>query len=139
MAVTRVAQTTVTEDVDVAQPADQTVEDSSTEQGVSTVTQQGSPGKDSVTYEVTTTNGAETAKTEVSRTTVTPAQATIFSVGTKQAPAGVLVAFVLVRIDSSSSSSSSGGSGSSAAPAPRSSSGSSGYQLGGHRPVRVDR
>ncbi|HEY7813894.1 MAG TPA: ubiquitin-like domain-containing protein, partial [Nakamurella sp.] len=81
--ITRVAQATVTEDVEVAQPADQTVEDSSVEKGVSSVTQQGSAGKDSVTYEVTTANGAETAKTEVSRTAITPAQATIRSVGTK--------------------------------------------------------
>jgi uncharacterized protein YabE (DUF348 family) len=120
VAVTRVAKTTVTEDVDVAQPADQTVEDSSVEEGVSTVTQQGSAGKDSVTFEVTTTNGAETAKTEVARTAVTPAQATIITVGTKQtytAPAS-----------SRSSSSSSGSSSSSSAPV---SSGSSGINWDG--------
>ena len=58
----------MTEEVEVAQPADQQVEDSSMDQGATAVTQQGSAGKDSVTYEVTTTNGAETAKTEVSRT-----------------------------------------------------------------------
>jgi uncharacterized protein YabE (DUF348 family) len=129
VAVTRVAKTTVTEDVDVAQPGDQTVEDSSTEQGVSTVTQQGSPGKDSVTYEVTTTNGAETAKTEVSRTTVTPAQATIYSVGTKQAPVASSSRSSDSGSSSSSSSSSSGGSSSSSAPV--SSSGSSGINWEG--------
>ena len=73
----------MTEDVEVAQPADQQVNDSSMDKGTTAVTQQGSAGKDSVTYEVTTTNGAETAKTEVSRTAITPAQATIISVGTK--------------------------------------------------------
>lgn len=125
VAVTRVAKTTVTEDVDVAQPADQTVEDSSTEAGVSTVTQQGSAGKDSVTYEVTTTNGAETAKTEVSRTTVTPAQATIVSVGTKKAPAA---SSSRSSSSGSSSSSSSGSSSSSSAPV---SSGSSGINWEG--------
>jgi uncharacterized protein YabE (DUF348 family) len=124
VAVTRVTKTTVTEDVDVAQPADQTVEDSSTEQGVSTVTQQGSSGKDSVTYEVTTTNGAETAKTEVSRTTVTPAQATIVSVGTKRAA----VASQSSSSESSGSSSSAGSSSSSSAPV---SSGSSGINWEG--------
>jgi uncharacterized protein YabE (DUF348 family) len=120
--ITRVAQATVTEDVEVAQPADQTVEDSSVEKGVSSVTQQGSAGKDSVTYEVTTANGAETAKTEVSRTAITPAQATIRSVGTKQtytAPAA-----------SSSRSSSSGSSSSSSSSAPVS-SGSSGINWNG--------
>ena len=129
VAVTRVAKTTVTEDADVAQPADQTVEDSSTEEGVSTITQQGSPGKDSVTYEVTTTNGAETAKTEVSRTTVTPAQATIYSVGTKQAPVASSSRSSDSGSSSSSSSSSSGGSSSSSAPV--SSSGSSGINWEG--------
>jgi len=129
VAVTRVAKTTVTEDAEVAQPADQTVEDSSTEQGVSTITQQGSPGKDSVTYEVTTTNGAETAKTEVSRTTVTPAQATIYSVGTKQAPVASSSRSSDSGSSSSSSSSSSGGSSSSSAPV--SSSGSSGINWEG--------
>jgi uncharacterized protein YabE (DUF348 family) len=121
--VTRVAKTTVTQDEDVAQPADQQVEDSSMDEGTSTVTQQGSAGKDSVTYEVTTTNGAESARTEVSRTTVTPAQATITTVGTKStyiAPAS--------SSNSSSSSSSSGSSGSSAAPV---SSGSSGINWDG--------
>ena len=125
VAVTRVAKTTVTEDVEVAQPGDQTVEDSSVEQGVSTVTQQGSAGKDSVTYEVTTTNGAETAKTEVSRTTVTPAQATIYTVGTKKAP---VASSSSSRSSSSGSSSSSGGSSSSSAPV---SSGSSGINWDG--------
>jgi len=121
--VTRVAKTTVTQDEDVAQPADQQVEDSSMDEGTSTVTQQGSAGKDSVTYEMTTTNGAESARTEVSRTTVTPAQATITTVGTKStyiAPAS--------SSNSSSSSSSSGSSGSSAAPV---SSGSSGINWDG--------
>jgi len=123
--VTRVAKTTVTQDVDVAQPADQTVEDSSVEEGVTTVTQQGSPGKDSVTFEVTTTNGAETGKTEVSRTAVTPAQATIVTVGSKQtytAPAS--------SSSSSSSGSSSSGSSSSSSSAPAS-SGSSGINWDG--------
>jgi len=84
--VTRVAKTKVAEEVEVAQPADQQVEDASLDAGTSTVTQQGSAGKDKVTFEVTTTNGAETAKKEISRTAITPAQATIITVGTKEAP-----------------------------------------------------
>ena len=83
VAVTRVAQTTVTEQVPVAQPADQQVEDANLDEGSSNVTQEGSAGTDPVTYQVTTTNGAETAKTEVSRTAVTPAQPKIIAVGTK--------------------------------------------------------
>ena len=124
--VTRVAKTTVTQDEDVAQPADQQVEDSSMDEGTSTVTQQGSAGKDSVTYEVTTTNGAESARTEVSRTTVTPAQATITAVGTKStytAPAA--------SSNSSSSSRSSGSSSSSGSSAAPVSSGSSGINWDG--------
>jgi uncharacterized protein YabE (DUF348 family) len=124
--VTRVAKTTVTQDEDVAQPADQQVQDSSMDEGTSTVTQQGSAGKDSVTYEVTTTNGAESARTEVSRTTVTPAQATITAVGTKStytAPAA--------SSNSSSSSRSSGSSSSSSSSAAPVSSGSSGINWDG--------
>ena len=82
--VTRIATSTVTEDVDVPQPADQQVDDSSLDAGTTTVTQQGAPGKDSVTYQVTTTNGTQTAKNEIARTAVTPAQASIVAVGTKQ-------------------------------------------------------
>ncbi len=81
--VTRVAQTQVTEQVPVAQPADQQVEDANLDEGSSNVTQEGAAGTDSVTYQVTTTNGAQTAKTEVSRTAVTPAQPKIIAVGTK--------------------------------------------------------
>jgi len=120
--VARVATTTVTEEVEVAQPADQTVEDSSLDAGTSTVTQQGSPGKDSVTYQVTTVNGAQSAKNEVARTPIAPAVASVITVGTKEQP----------RASSSSSSSSSGssssGSSSSSAPA---SSGSSGINWDG--------
>jgi uncharacterized protein YabE (DUF348 family) len=103
--VTRIATTTVTEEVEVPQPADQQVEDDSLDAGTSTVTQQGAPGKDSVTYQVTTTNGQQSAKNEASRTPITAAQATIVTVGTKQAP--------VVRASSNSGSSSSAASSSS--------------------------
>jgi len=124
--VTRIATTSVTEEVEVPQPADQQVEDDSLASGTSNVTQQGAPGKDSVTYQVVTTNGQQTAKNEASRTPITAAQPTIITVGTKKA--------AVARSSSSSSSgsssassssdtSSSASSGSSSAPA---SSGSSG-------------
>ena len=118
--VTRVAQTQVTEQVPVAQPADQQVEDANLDEGSSNVTQEGSAGTDSVTYQVTTTNGAQSAKTEVSRTAVTPAQPKIIAVGTKPV--------YTAPSSSDSSSSSSSGSSSSAAPA---SSGSSGINWDG--------
>jgi len=122
ISVSRVAKTTVVEDVEVAQPADQQVEDSSMTSGTSSVTQQGSAGKDQVTFEVTTTNGAETAKTEVSRTAITPAQAKVVAVGTKPAATPARSSSSSSSSTGSSSSSSSN-SGSSSAPV---SSGSSG-------------
>jgi len=122
--VTRIATTSVTEEVEVPQPADQQVEDDSLAAGTSNVTQQGAPGKDSVTYQVVTTNGQQTAKNEASRTPITAAQPTIVTVGTKQAP----VARSSSGSSSSSSSSSSESSGSSSAPV---SSGSSGVNWDG--------
>jgi len=122
ISVARVATTTVTEEAEVAQPADQTVEDSSLAEGSSTVTQQGSPGKDSVTYQVTTVNGAQTAKNEVGRTPITPAVASVITVGTKQESAPSSSSSSSSSSDSSSSSADTSSS-SSAAPV---SSGSSG-------------
>jgi uncharacterized protein YabE (DUF348 family) len=104
--VTRVAKTTAAEEVEVPQPADQQVEDSSLAAGTSSVTTQGTAGKDSVTYEVTTTNGAVTGKVEVARTAISPAQASVIAVGTKQSSSSS-------QGSSSSQSSSSAGSSSS--------------------------
>jgi uncharacterized protein YabE (DUF348 family) len=125
VAVTRVAQTTVTEQVPVAQPADQQVEDANLDEGSSNVTQEGAAGTDSVTYQVTTTNGAETAKTEVSRTAVTPAQPKVIAVGTKPV---YTASSSNSGSSSSNSTSSSSSSSSSAAPV---SSGSSGINWDG--------
>jgi uncharacterized protein YabE (DUF348 family) len=121
--VTRIATTSVTEEVEVPQPADQQVEDDSMDSGTSTVTQQGAPGKDSVTYQVVTTNGQQTAKNEASRTPITAAQPTIVTVGTKKAAVVRSSSSSSSGGSSSSSSSSSGSSSSNSAPA---SSGSSG-------------
>ena len=131
ISVARVATTTVTEEAEVAQPADQKVEDSSLAAGSSTVTQQGSPGKDSVTYQVTTVNGAETAKNEVGRTPITPASASVITVGTKQRalPAARRPAAVL-ESDSSSLVQQLGRPSSSSSSAPVS-SGSSGINWDG--------
>jgi uncharacterized protein YabE (DUF348 family) len=118
ISVARILTTTVTQEVEVPQPADQQVEDSSMDAGTSVVTQQGAPGKDSVTYQVTTVNGAESAKTEVGRTSITAPVATVVAVGTKEEP-------VAAPRSSSGSSSSSSSSSSASSSAPVS-SGSSG-------------
>jgi len=120
--ITRVAQTTAAEQVPVAQPADQQVEDANLDEGSSNVTQEGSAGTDQVTYQVTTTNGAETAKTEVSRTAVTPAQPKIVAVGTKPV--------YTASSSNSGSSSSNSGSSSSNSGSSSSSSGSSSSDSG---------
>ncbi len=101
ISVTRIAKKTVDEEVAVAQPADQQVEDASLTVGTTTVTQQGAAGKDKVSYEVTTTNGKQTAKKEVKRTAITPAKATIVAVGTQQSVAEPVAA--AENTDSSSS------------------------------------
>ena len=124
--VARVATTSVTEEVEVAQPADQTVEDSSLDAGTSTVTQQGSPGKDSVTYQVTTVNGAQSAKTEVARTPIAAATASVITVGTKQEERASSSSSA--SDSSSSDSGAAADSGSSSAPV---SSGSSGVNWDG--------
>ncbi len=118
--VNRVAQTTVTEQVPVAQPADQQVEDANLDEGSSSVTQEGSAGTDQVTYQVTSTNGAESGKTEVARTAVTTALPKIVAVGTKP----------VYTASSSNSGSSSSNSGSSSSNSGSSSSNSSSSSSG---------
>lgn len=81
--ITRIATTQVVVDEAIAQPADETKEDSSMKKGNTEVTQQGAAGVASVTYDVTTTNGAETARVEAGRTVTTEAIPTITVVGTK--------------------------------------------------------
>jgi uncharacterized protein YabE (DUF348 family) len=120
--VTRVAKTTAAEEVEVPQPADQQVEDSSLAAGSTSVTQQGTAGKDSVTYEITTTNGAVTGKTEVARTAISPAQASVIAVGTKQS-------------SRAASGSSTASSSSDSEDAPSSSSGSSSDESSSSAPV----
>ena len=127
--VTRVAQTTVAEQVPVAQPADQQVEDANLDEGSTNVTQEGAAGTDQVTYQVTTTNGAETAKTEIARTAVTPAQPRIIAVGTK--PVYTAPSSSSSSSGSSSASTSTGSSSSSSSSAAPASSGSSGINWDG--------
>jgi uncharacterized protein YabE (DUF348 family) len=122
ISVTRVAKANAVEEVEVPQPADQEVEDSSLAAGTSSVTTQGTAGKDSVTYEVTTTNGAVTDKVEVARAAISPAQASVITVGTKQSSSSSSSSS---STRSSSTGSSSAGSSSSAAEESGSGSGSS--------------
>ncbi|MFN8200477.1 MAG: ubiquitin-like domain-containing protein [Nakamurella multipartita] len=80
--VTRVAVTTTTDTVAVA-PADQTVEDPNLDKGTTQVVAAGTPGQQQVVTQVTTTNGVETGRQELSRTTVLEATPNQVHVGTK--------------------------------------------------------
>jgi uncharacterized protein YabE (DUF348 family) len=91
ISITRVAVTQVTETVELPQPADKTVKDSSLDKGTKKVETQGAPGKADVVYEVTTTNGTETARTELSRTVTVEPVATTVRVGTKTPPPAATV------------------------------------------------
>ncbi|AZI57332.1 DUF348 domain-containing protein [Nakamurella antarctica] len=94
VAITRIATTQVVVAEPIAQPADESVDDETLTKGTTKVKQAGKAGEAAVTYNVTTTNGAETARVEASRTVTTEALPTITSVGTKVvvAPAPVRVA-----------------------------------------------
>jgi len=81
----RVVVTQTTATIEVAQPADKNINDSSMAKGSSAVQTQGHPGSAQVTYDVTTTNGVETGRTETGRTVITEAVATVNKVGTKVA------------------------------------------------------
>jgi len=80
--VTRVAVTTLTESVDVP-PTDQQVDDPALDKGTTVVAVAGTPGKQEVVTQVTTTNGVETARQEVSRTTVTEPTPNQVHIGSK--------------------------------------------------------
>jgi uncharacterized protein YabE (DUF348 family) len=133
VSVARIATTQVVETAEIAQPADKKVNDSSLAKGTTEVETQGKPGSADVTFAVTTTNGVETARTEVSRvTTVEPVQSVV-KVGTKTAAAAPAPSS-----SSSSSSAPAAASNSSSASAPAAastpapaSSGSSGVNWDG--------
>jgi uncharacterized protein YabE (DUF348 family) len=128
VSIARVSTTQVVQAVELAQPADKKVNDSSLAKGTTAVQTQGKPGSADVTYSVTTTNGVETARTEVSRvTTVEPVRGVV-KVGTKSATSSAPAASSSSSSSSAPSSSSSSSSSSApaaSAPAPVS-SGSSG-------------
>jgi uncharacterized protein YabE (DUF348 family) len=80
--VTRVAVTTVTESIDLP-PSDQQVDDPALDKGTTVVAVAGTPGKQDVVTQVTTTNGVESARQEISRTTVTEPTPNQVHVGSK--------------------------------------------------------
>jgi len=80
--VTRVALTTTTETVDVP-PTDQQVDDPALDKGTTVVAVAGTPGKQEVVTQVTTTNGVISWRQELSRTTVTEPTPNQVHVGTK--------------------------------------------------------
>ena len=82
IAVSRVSVTTSTDSVDIA-PANQQVDDPNLNKGSTAVAQQGVPGKAQVVTQVTTVNGVETERKELSRTTVAEPIPSITHVGSK--------------------------------------------------------
>jgi len=80
--VTRVAVTTTTDTVDVP-PTDQTTDDPSLDKGTTQVVAAGTPGKQQVVTQVTTTNGVQTGRQELSRTTLADAVPNQVHVGSK--------------------------------------------------------
>jgi uncharacterized protein YabE (DUF348 family) len=88
ISISRITYADVQATEDVAQPADKTVNTTSLPAGTTQVETQGHPGTANVVYRVTYTNGQETGRTEVSRTAVTEAVASVVQVGVEaSAPA----------------------------------------------------
>ncbi len=82
IAITRVAVTTSTDTVDVA-PVDQPVDDPNLDKGTTQVAVAGTPGKQQVVTQVTTTNGVESGRQEISRTTLVESTPNQVHVGSK--------------------------------------------------------
>jgi uncharacterized protein YabE (DUF348 family) len=82
VSVSRVKNTNVTTTVDIA-PKDVKTDDPALEKGKTVVAKAGTPGKQTVVTRVTTVNGKETARKEISRTTVAEAAPNQIRVGTK--------------------------------------------------------
>jgi uncharacterized protein YabE (DUF348 family) len=80
--VTRVAVNTVTETVPLPVP-DQQVDDPALDKGTTVVAAAGTAGQQQVVSQVTTTNGVETGRQEVSRTTITESTPNQVHVGSK--------------------------------------------------------
>ena len=83
--VDRVTLTSVNTTLVLPQPAAQNVADPKLVKGTTKVVQRGRSGSQTVGYQVTTVNGRQTARTEVSRRTVVVSVATVTHVGTATA------------------------------------------------------
>lgn len=81
----RVEVRTVTETVEIPAPAEQRVDDPALAAGTVTAAQQAAPGTATVTTQISTVNGVETARTELSRVTVREPVPGVVHVGTKPA------------------------------------------------------
>ena len=81
--VNRVVVSRTSRAVSLPQPAAKSVKDATIATGKSTVVQQGKPGRELITYTVTTVNGKQTAKRESGRKTVVAPVGTVTHVGTK--------------------------------------------------------
>ncbi len=84
ISVSRVKTTDVTTTADIA-PKDVKTDDPALDSGKTVVAKAGTPGKQRVVTRVTTVNGKETARKEISRKTVTAATPNQIRVGTKAA------------------------------------------------------
>ena len=84
--VTRVAYKVVVEKKAIAQPADQSVEDSSMDKGTTEVTQDGHPGEQDLTYKVKVINGQDQKGQLIGTKTAVDAVATVTHVGTYVPP-----------------------------------------------------
>jgi len=87
--ITRVGFQLVTKTQVVPEPADQTVDDDSMDQGTTSVTQPGQAGAISINYSTKLVNGKPGPAQETGRTVVTAAQPKIIHVGTYVAPVRV--------------------------------------------------
>ncbi len=117
VSIARISTTQVVQAAEIAQPADKKVNDSSLAKGTTKVETQGKPGSANVTFSVTTTNGVETARTEIARVTTAEPVQSVVKVGTKAAASS--------SSGSAPAASSSSSAPAASAPAPTS-SGSSG-------------
>ena len=81
--VNRVVVSTATKTVALPEPAAKSVKDATIVKGKSSVVQAGKPGRQLISYTVTSVNGEQTAKTETSRKTVVAPVAKVTHVGTK--------------------------------------------------------
>ncbi|MEO6882283.1 MAG: transglycosylase family protein [Mycobacteriaceae bacterium] len=85
LAITRIRASNLTETKPIA-PTEQKVDDATLDKGETAIKTQGTPGEQQLTFRVTTTNGKESGREQVTATVTKPATATVVRVGTKTPP-----------------------------------------------------